>query len=829
MIASAAVIGDFNADGKPDLAVDNVANNTVQIFLGVGDGTFQVGPSFALGQGVSLVALVDLNNDDKLDLVATDETMGVVSVFLGNGDGTFQAPTTYGTGASPVAVAVGDFNADGNLDLIVAVGSGISILLGNGDGTLQPEQTYAIQGINYTLGTVSVTPQSVIVGDFNGDGKLDVATANLGAPQETSQNDSISVLLGNGDGTFQSPVFYTTQQASSSIAVGDFNGDGKLDLAVSNISEPNYSETASSISVLIGNGDGTFQSPDTYNLPASTEPYSIHVSDFNGDGKADLAVSSLLGAETGGLQDLVFILPGNGDGTFQAQQGFDPASTNGGNSVFLTVGDFNGDGKPDLLPLERNYPPVSIGAAVLLNTGASTTVTAIGVSIPAGSSQLIQGSYSGDDVYSASISSAVPVSGITAAPVTWANPAAITYGTALSSLQLDASSPAKGKFTYAPGPGTVLGAGTQTLSVTFTPTDPLDYAPATQTVTLLVNPAPLNATAQNAVRVYGMANPVFAGTLTGAVNGDALVEIFATPANAGSPVGAYPIVPSVTGAAAANYAVTPSNGILTVSQVGTTTSFALSNQNLVLTAIVSSATTGVPTGSVSFFGGQALIGTATLTNGVASYTESSTPGANDSITAEYSGDANFTESSSPAMTILSVVPTATSLTVAQGGSVKDTLAISLVPGYQGSLDLSCSGLPQNSACSFQPTSISYSGTNTPSSVVVTIQTGISAVAGLQLPPSSLPGNLPLIPAAVLGMPGWLAVAAATIRRNSKTSGKRLMIPLLVLGGLTWITACGGGSPMTQTQTTPPGTSMVQITASGTSNLTQSVTLTLTVQ
>lgn len=529
------------------------------------------------------------------------------------------------------------------------------------------------------------------------------------------------------------------------------------------------------------------------------------------------------------MQDLVFILPGNGDGTFQAQQGFYPASTAYGNSEFVTVGDLNGDGKPDLISLERNYPPVSIGAAVLLNTGASTTATATGVAIPSGSSQPVQGSYSGDNAYSASISAAVSLSGIAPAPLTWANPGAITYGAALSATQLNATSSVAGTFTYAPVAGAVLFAGTQTLSVTFTPTNLTDYSPATQTVTLLVNPAPLNATAQNAARVYGAANPSFAGTVTGAVNGDTFVETFTTAATESSAVGAYPIVPAVTGPALANYTVTPSDGTLTVSPAGTRTSFALSSQNMVLTATVSSVTTGVPTGSVSFIGGQSLIGTATLVNGVASYTESAIPAADISITAQYNGDANFTQSSSPAMAILTFVPTSTSLTVAQGSSVDDTLSITPAAGYQGSLQLSCSGLPQNSTCSFQPSSISFNGTNTPSNVVLTIQTGTSAVAELHSPTPFLPENVPLLPAAVFGMPGWLTAAVASMRRNRKALRKSLALSMLMLGSLTWITACGGGSPMAQTQTTPAGTSMVQVTVSGTGNLTQSVTLNLTVQ
>ena len=197
-----------------------------------------------------------------------------------------------------------------------------------------------------------------------------------------------------------------------------------------------------------------------------------------------------------------------------------------------------------------------------MNTGPSVTVTATGVAIPAGSSQLIAASYSGDSLYSASLSSPIPLSGIAEAPLTWANPAPITYGAGLSATQLNATSTIDGTFVYTPPAGAVLSAGIQTLSVTFTPTDTTDYAPAIQTVMLTVNPAPLSATANNTARVYGAANPTFTGTVSDAVNGDTFTETFTTTATITSIVGSYPIVPSVAGANLADYTVNSTNGTL---------------------------------------------------------------------------------------------------------------------------------------------------------------------------------------------------------------------------------------------------------------------------
>src|SRR5216684_1815090 len=229
-------VGDFNGDGVPDLVVANEGSNNVSVLLGNGQGAFQAAQNFAAGTNPQSVAVGDFNGDGKLDLAVANEGSGDVSVLLGNGDGTFQTAVAIATGTNPQSVAVGDFNGDGNLDLAVAnggdfssgAGSNVTVLLGNGDGTFQTARAFAVDDI----------PQSVAVGDFNGDGKLDLAVANL-------RSGDVSVLLGNGDGTFQGAVNYAAAGASS-IAVGDFNGDGKLDLAVA----------SGSVSVLLGNGDG---------------------------------------------------------------------------------------------------------------------------------------------------------------------------------------------------------------------------------------------------------------------------------------------------------------------------------------------------------------------------------------------------------------------------------------------------------------------------------------------------------------------------------------------------------------------------------------------
>ena len=216
---TSVAVGDFNGDGKPDLAVSSFNSNNSSVLLGNGDGTFQTQQTFATGDAPSSVAVGDFDGDGKADLAVTFSGSHSVSVLLGNGDGTFRAQQTFATGSVPSSAAVGDFNGDGWSDLVVANAGDdtVSVLLGNGNGTFQPQQTFA----------TGDAPSSVTVGDFNGDGKADLAVAN-------SFSNSVSVLLGNGDGSFQTQQTFATGAAPGSVAVGDFNADGKADIAVAN-------------------------------------------------------------------------------------------------------------------------------------------------------------------------------------------------------------------------------------------------------------------------------------------------------------------------------------------------------------------------------------------------------------------------------------------------------------------------------------------------------------------------------------------------------------------------------------------------------------------
>src|SRR6266487_1245275 len=309
--------------------------------------------------GPSGIAVGDFNGDGKLDLAVVNFGDWNIYVLLGNGDGTFQAARSVyfaSGGGFPWYVVTADFNGDGKLDLAVSNygDNSFSVLLGNGDGTfLAPQVT-----------PVGLNPWYFAVGDFNGDGKLDLAVADYGCPLDctSSPSNTVTVLLGNGNGTFLPGPSLTVGNGPAGVAVGDFNGDGKPDLAVANLND-------NPLSILLGNGDGPFQAPQTF-AGVGTRPYFVAAGDFNRDGKPDLVITNHLG-------NTVTVLLGNGDGTFQPAQTFLVDS----DPVYATVGDFNGDGVQDLAVANLHALTISV---LLGNAGTGSTVVATPTFSPAG-------------------------------------------------------------------------------------------------------------------------------------------------------------------------------------------------------------------------------------------------------------------------------------------------------------------------------------------------------------------------------------------------------------------------------------------------------------
>jgi hypothetical protein len=288
----------------------------------------------ATGNRPFAVAVGDFNNDAKLDAVTANNFSNTISVLLGTGNARLQAKLDTATGVAPTSVAVGDFNSDGKLDVVVtnSSSSANTISVLLGKG----DGTFQAK-TDYPTGSI---PYWVAVGDLNNDSKLDLVIANNGG-------SSVSVLLGKGDGTFQAKTDFVTGSSPAFVALGDVNNDGRLDVMVVNNGN-------NSASVLLGNGDGTLQT--RVNYTTGNQPLSVSLGDLNNDSKLDLVIAN-------DTANSVSLLLGNGDGTFQTKTDFLV-----GNSPVATLGDVDGDKNLDVVTANALGNNIS----VLLGNGNGT-------------------------------------------------------------------------------------------------------------------------------------------------------------------------------------------------------------------------------------------------------------------------------------------------------------------------------------------------------------------------------------------------------------------------------------------------------------------------
>jgi hypothetical protein len=322
---------DFNGDGILDLAAS--WGYEIQALLGNGDGTFRFG-SFATHSYYSSSAIIygDFNNDGNEDLVFGADPEGPptqLKVAFGEGNGKFRQGSRFGHfKVYPIGAVAGDFNRDGNLD-VIAIDAGIYVFLGNGDGTFRQP-----------LFDNNVGGYDAVVADFNGDGILDVALL-----RETE----IQILLGNGDGTFKVSNIPIPNDFGCDfgppIFVTDFNGDGKADLAYC---EKDYPENKGKIWILLGNGDGTFKKPTSIVVHPYSGNFSIAVGDFNSDGKTDLIANYFTSGNFNQSETDLFL--GNGDGTFQPKKVIKlPGEPFYNAEIGIVPADFNSDGLLDFI------------------------------------------------------------------------------------------------------------------------------------------------------------------------------------------------------------------------------------------------------------------------------------------------------------------------------------------------------------------------------------------------------------------------------------------------------------------------------------------------
>ncbi len=372
---STVIMADFNGDGRLDLALANSLDPRVRVALQNADGSFAAAQAVDVG-GISVqpqdLLAADFSGNGRVGLAAVDGFGGAVTVRLGLGDGTFQVPRHFDVGNEPSGLVAVDFNHDGRQDLAAANDGppgGASVLMGLGDGTFQ-QQTQFTTGIS----------SSIASADFNGDGRPDIVTTNY--DPETASGD-VTVLLGLGDGTFQSAVHYAAGDRPFAVVTGDFNGDGRPDIAVVN-------QFSNNVSIFLNNGDGTFQAAVNYHVGAA--PDAIAVGDFNGDHHLDLAVAN------SGSNDVTILL-GDGHGAFQAMA---TTLTVGTSPSGIVVGDF-GNGHDDIATSNSGSGDVS----VLMNLGGGAFAPATNLTASSGPSSIAIGDFNGDGVKDLAVSNAL--------------------------------------------------------------------------------------------------------------------------------------------------------------------------------------------------------------------------------------------------------------------------------------------------------------------------------------------------------------------------------------------------------------------------------------
>jgi len=757
-------VGDFNGDGNLDLANTRSTNPVplVSVALGNGNGFFQVGTSLvppSQGQGArtpSSIIASDFTGDGKADVVQLAEQQdfnGWFAVFPGVGNGTFQTPLITFLDSpcfSPCFAAAGDFNGDGKLDLAVSVNGSIGLFLGNDDGTFQPEVDYPGGGA------------FVAVGDFNGDGKLDIVTAD---------GTNVSVLLGNGNGTFGQPTSFPVGATASSLVVADFNNDHILDLAVA---------TGTSVAILLGNGNGTFGTAVAY--PTDPGSFSVAAGDFNNDGNLDLATAN-------SSSNTVSILLGNGNGTFGT-------ATNlpiGGAPTSIAVSNFNGDQNSDIAVFNNGWEDVSI----LLGNGNGTFQPAENFGT-LGFGGIAIADFNGDGTPDLAVGG-FPVSILfnrPAGPDVILNPPAVAFG------------------------NQIPGVPTTTQTVTL---DNLGRSALTITSITITGPQNKEFTESNTC-----GSSVDAG-------GSCTIGIIFTPASTGvrsatlnitdnAPGSPQTVALSGTGAFPA-VSLKPASLAFPSQVVGTISApqvVTLSNTGASAVSILQISYSGD-------FSETSNCGAALLVGGSCQISVAFIP----AVAGNRAGELSITDNAtgSPQTVPLSGVGADLGLSIASGGSASATVSAGQSANYNlsiggggvsGTATLTCKGAPMGADCSV-PSSVSVSAT-TASTFKVAVSTTSRTTAVLA--PSRSQHSPWFWAVAIFGL---IFLPGPKRRKRSVLRAGRTLPFLLLL----FLCYCGGGggsssSSQTNPNGTPAGTYQLTVTATSASQ-TQSISLTLTVQ
>jgi Bacterial Ig-like domain (group 3)/FG-GAP-like repeat len=738
---------DVNGDGKLDMIVDS---DDLEVWIGNGDGTFTLpvnGGSYVLDDdGGPSVTVADFNGDGNLDIAQGGGVYKQISLFNGNGTGQFHGAPVLSTTQDAVVApygdlvqAVGDFKGNGLTDFLFIdtvdanpfVGAGIS------DGKGNFTYTTAVSASD-TANLAFIEP---VQADFNGDGKQDVLYSAY-------SSGGLSVVLSNGDGTFQAPLalsFPATDCPLAYAAVADFDDDSKLDIAVAypgDVSCGGSDGTVSGYFLARGKGDGTFATPVFY--PFGNGLYSVTAADFNLDGIPDLILDDTPADGSGSYQ--ISFLPGNGDGTF----GLGGSVLSDYRITQVIAGDYNSDGKPDLVLLStgevQDQPFYQSAGIMLLPGNGDGTFGAV--------TQLAVG-----NVFSSAVVADVNGDGIP------------DIGALL-------------EYTSGGSSGSEIYYGFSVL--------------------------------------LGMGGGVFAKPVSELTPTDSAFIAAGNFFNDNAP----------------DFLLATSEGpALYLAQGGATVSLSASaasvafGQTETITATVAPSMTGrpAPTGTITFYDGTTLLGASSLSNGSALFSDSQLAVGTHSITAAYGGDANFNLATSAATQVavttlapaFQLTPGATTLSVTQGTDGTVTLNLAANATFSGPVALTCSGAETNATCAISP-------------AMVTLTAGSSATATLIVNTTSNVAANRNSSRLLQAPAGMLALAAMFCMFRRRRSWQRLISGICfvaLLSGVLGLSGCGSSVSRIPVNVAGKGNFTVTVTAtpSGTAVTAQSATVAVTVQ